>query len=364
MRSEPLRPDQALEQGTPVSAGISPSGRGEEPSRPDAGGPARPPGAQPQPLSVRFKLWRRAARSAVIRFAIRALMLLPLGAALAIGSFLGRLGWFLAPRIRRQMRESLALAFPEKSAEDRDRIARDALVNLGMVAGEAISIGHWEHRIDEYVYASPETIEIVKRARARGKGIVFVAGHIGNWELTRRLSRYVPPCAAIAKRSWHRKLDLMTERFRAAGGLGTLWREDAATARSMLRILKQGGALAILIDQDTGVQSVFVPFFGRLAATPRGAADLALRFDAAALVVYLHRRGPRRGDGHVIEVVEVPFDAGAADREAEVVRLTAACVALQEAAIRRHPSEWVWMHQRWKTRPAGAGDQANGMPKI
>ncbi len=65
-----------------------------------------------------------------------------------------------------------------------------------------------------------------------------------------------------------------------------------------------------------------------------------------------HRRGPRVRDGHRLEVEEVPARADAPDREAEVVRLTAACVAVQERAIRSHPAEWVWMHQRWKTRPA------------
>jgi KDO2-lipid IV(A) lauroyltransferase len=310
----------------------------------------------------RFKRWRRAVRSAAIRAVIRALMLLPLGAALAIGAFIGRSGWYLAPRVRRAMRESLARAFPEKSAAERDEIARSSLVHLGMVAGEAVSIGNWEHRIDDYVHASPETVERVRRARERGKGIVFVQGHLGNWELTRRLARYVPPCAAIAKRSWHPKLDAMTERFRAAGGLETLWREDASTARNMLRVLKQGGALAILIDQDTNVQSVFVPFFGRPAATPRGAADLALRFGATVFLVTCHRRGPRRGDGHVIEAIEVPFDAHPADREAEVLRLTAACTTLLEDGIRRHPSEWVWLHQRWKTQPEQANDEAGEQP--
>ena len=96
----------------------------------------------------------------------------------------------------------------------------------------------------------------------------------------------------------------------------------------MLRLFKQGGTLGILIDQDIReVQSVFVPFFGRPAATPRAAADLALRFGATVLVVTCHRRGARPGDGHRVEVVEVPYDAAPADREAEVIRLTAACVA-------------------------------------
>ena len=177
-------------------------------------------------------------------------------------------------------------------------------------------------------------------------------GHIGNWELSFRLSRYFAPAATIAKRSWHARLDALAEGFRAQNGVETFWRDDPGTSRALLRLFKRGGGLGILVDQDIqDVQSVFVPFFGRPAATPRAVADLALRFGAAILVATCHRRGPRAGDGHRFEVVEIPYDPAPADREAEVLRITAACAAVQEQAIRRHPAEWVWMHQRWKTRP-------------
>ncbi len=299
-----------------------------------------------------WKRVRRAARAAVIRGFIRALMLLPLPVATAIGVALGRAGWFLSSRLRRDMRATLSIAFPERSAAERDAIARASLVNLGRVGAEVITMRQWAARLDEVVEATPEAVATLERARARGKGVILVLGHIGNWELTSRLSRYVQPNAAIAKRTWHRSLDALIERFRGENGVGTFWRDDAATARGMLRLFKQGGTLGILIDQDIAdVQSVFVPFFGRLAATPRAAADLALRVGAAVLVVTCHRRGPRARDGHRLEVEEVPVRADATDREAEVVRLTAACAAVQERAIRRHPDEWVWMHQRWKTRP-------------
>ena len=299
-----------------------------------------------------WKRIRRAVRAAVICGFIRAVMLLPLTVATAIGAALGRVGWVLSGRMRRDMRASLTNAFPEKSGAERDAIARASLVHLGRVGGEAITMRRWAARLDEMVEATPEAVATVERARARAKGIIFVLGHIGNWELTSRLSRYVQPNAAIAKRTWHRSLDAVIERFRAENGVGTFWRDDPATARGILRLFKQGGSLGILIDQDIAdVQSVFVPFFGRLAATPRAAADFALRFGAAVLVVTCHRRGPRARDGHRLEVEEVPVRADATDREAEVVRLTAACTAVQERAIRRHPAEWVWMHQRWKTRP-------------
>jgi KDO2-lipid IV(A) lauroyltransferase len=212
------------------------------------------------------------------------------------------------------------------------------------------------------VEASPETVATVERARARGKGIILVLGHIGNWELTSRLSRHAQPSAAIGKRTWHKSLDAMIARFRAENGVGTFWRDDPTTGRSMLKHLRQGGMLGILIDQDIAdVQSVFVPFFGRLAATPRAAADFALRFGATVLVLTCHRRGPRARDGHRIEVEEVAVRADAPDREAEVVRVTGACAAIQERAIRSWPAEWVWMHQRWKTRPPGEAER-DGTP--
>ena len=310
-----------------------------------------------------WKRVRRAARAAVIRGFIRALMLLPLPVATAIGEALGRAAWVLSGRLRRDMRASLSVAFPEQTAAERDAIARASLVNLGRVGGEVITMRSWVSRLDAFVEASPEAIATIERARARRKGIILVLGHIGNWELTSRLSRYVPPNAAIGKRSWHPSLDALTERFRAENGVGTFWRDDPATGRNMLKLFRQGGTLGILIDQDIAdVQSVFVPFFGRLAATPRAAADLALRFGAAVIVVTCHRRGPRARDGHRLEVEEVPVHADAEDHEAEVIRLTAACTAVQERAIRRHPDEWVWMHQRWKTRPAAEQERAAEPP--
>jgi KDO2-lipid IV(A) lauroyltransferase len=299
-----------------------------------------------------WKRVRRAARAAVIVAFVRLLMTMPLGLGLALGGALGRLGWFLSARMRRDMRESLAAAFPEKTQAERDAIARASLLHLGWLGGELITMPRWASRMDDYVEVPAEALATVERAVARGKGIVLVLGHIGNWELTCRLSRHVQPNAVIAKRSWHVSLDALAERSRAANRVGTFWRDDRATGRAMLKLLREAGTLGILIDQDIrGVQSVFVPFFGRLAATPRAAADFALRFGATVLVATCHRRGPRAGDGHRIEVVEVSYERAPVDREAEVIRLTAACAALQERAIRRHPAEWVWMHQRWKTTP-------------
>jgi KDO2-lipid IV(A) lauroyltransferase len=131
----------------------------------------------------------------------------------------------------------------------------------------------------------------------------------------------------------------------------TLWREDTSLGRAIIKVLKGGGGLGMLVDQDTDIQGVFVPFFGRLAHSARAPADLALRFGSPILMGTCHRRGPHAGDGLQLEFSEIPYDPDAPDREAEVIRITAACQAVLEDAIRRFPADWVWMHDRWRTQP-------------
>lgn len=308
------------------------------------------------PLHKRIK---RSIRSALIRLAIWLLGFLPLRPALWLGATAGGLAHRLARKTRALTLEHLALAFPEKAPEERERIARDMFVHLGRSTLELASIRWYDRKLDAYVEVSPP--ELLREVMARGRGMVFVTGHLGSWELlARRIARAGVPNAVIAKSSWDRRIDEMAERFRAEGGVTTLWREDPDTGRAIIRTFRSGKALGLLIDQDTSVQGVFVPFFGRLAFTPRAAADFAVRFGAPVVVGTVHRKGPRAADGHRLELEEIPFSSDPPDREAEVARLTAACTAALEQAIRRHPAEWVWMHERWRTRPPG--EQADGIP--
>ncbi len=298
------------------------------------------------------KRLRRRVRSALIRAAIRLLSLLPLGAALRLGTALGTLAYWLAPAQRRLALGHLAIAFPEKSDVERRAIARASFVHLGRAAMELAAVRHLDGRIEDYVALDPAGARLVQEARALGRGAVFATGHMGNWELlARRLARTGLECLVIARRSWDARLDDFVASFRASGGVTTLWREDPGAGRQLLKALREGKGLGILIDQDTKVQGVFVPFFGRPAFTPRAAADLALRFGAPLLVGWSRRRGPGLADGYVLELETVAYDPDAADREAEVLRLTAACTSRLEAAIRHDPEEWVWIHRRWKTLP-------------
>ncbi len=314
------------------------------------------------PLHKRVK---RAVRSVLIRFALRLLGLIPLGPALWLGSAVGRLAHRLAGETRALALAHLALAFPEKSPAEREAICRDMFVHLGRSTTELASNRWYDRRLDTYVELSPPGL--LAEVMARGRGMVFVTGHLGSWELlARRIARAGVPNAVIAKSRGDKKLNELAARFRAEGGVTTLWREDPETGRAIIKTFRSGKALGILIDQDTKVQGVFVPFFGRLAFTPRAAADFGVRFGAPVVVGTIHRKGPRASDGHLLELTEITFSSDPPDREAEVVRLTAACTAVLEDAIRRHPGEWVWMHERWKTRPPSeqADGGSDGLSKV
>ncbi len=308
------------------------------------------------PLAKRL---RRGLRSRLIAGLLRIIALIPLGPALRIGAAGGALAYHLFGKTRRLALEHLALAFPEKTEAERRDIARRMFVHLAMSAMEITSIRSYADRIEGYmVMREPE---LLKAALAKGKGIVYVTGHLGNWELMARMVAKVgAPVSAVAKRGGDERLMGLIEQWRKEGGVTTLWREDPSTARALLRVFKRNEVLGILVDQDTRVQGVWVPFFGRPAYTPRAPGDLALRSGAPILVGTSHRAGERPGDGFVFEATEIPYDPSPPDREAEVLRITAACQAVMEDAIRRHPADWVWMHERWKTQPeppeGGAGD--------
>jgi Kdo2-lipid IVA lauroyltransferase/acyltransferase len=295
---------------------------------------------------------RRTLRVWAIRAGLWLGAALPFRMAWGLGTLLGRLAWRVAGHDRELALRHLALALPELSEAERRAVVRDMFLHFAHAAVEWARADEIGGDLERYVEFPAEGAAEVRAAMAEGKGIVCVTGHMGNWELlVRRMVKAGVPFTVIAARSWDRRLDELVEAFRLRGGVPTIYREDPAAGRKLLRSFRDGRALGILTDQDTKVQNVFVPFFGHLAATPRAAADLALRFGAPVFMGASRRRGPRPGDGYVVEWERIPYDPDPADREAEVARLTAASTAALEKVIRKAPSEWVWMHRRWKTRP-------------
>jgi len=296
------------------------------------------------PLAKRLK---RFLRYLLVRAALALVHPMPLGLARWLGVRFGTLAFLVAGGERRKALKSLARAFPEKSEAERLALARACFRHLGTAMFEVGCTAALDRELKQLVAWPQEDRGVLEAALARGKGVVFVSGHVGNWELlARRVASEGFPCQSIAKETSDPGLTALVERFRARGGVRSIWRGQEGAARHMLRALKGGEILGLLIDQDTKVQSFFVPFFGELAATPRAAADLAIRTGAAVVVGFCQREA----NGYRLTMEEVPLPTEQ-DREAAALALTAALSQRIEAAIRRAPEQWVWMHQRWKTRP-------------
>lgn len=260
-----------------------------------------------------------------------------------VGAGLGALFAALARRDGKRMREHLAIAFPELPTEERQRLARACWRHLGLAAAELL---HLRGRPAAEASARVEVrgFEHVEAARAAGRPVVVLTGHCGNWELISTAnSSHGLGLAAIARELDDADLHAFSVGLRRHLGSETIARGSAGSAMKMRKVLKDKGALCLLIDQDIAAESVFVPFFGKPAWTPTAAATLALRLDAVVLPTFCERRP----DGNHLLTFHPPLALAPDATEA-----TAAMTAAIEAQIRRQPEQWVWMHRRWRRQPA------------
>jgi len=292
---------------------------------------------------ARFRRWRARAAHALLRALAPPLGRLRLPAVQRVGRLFGRLGWLFGRRDRRRALEHLALAFPERSAAERRALARAAFLHQGMNLAEDL---HLSRRgcADVARTVDAEGWERVEALRAAGRGVLIVTGHCGNWELLAAAIN----CRGLGMRVVARALDEpelqdLLVAFRRRFGSETIERARPGAARELLRALREG-ALGMLIDQDTRVEGVWVPFFGRPAYTPVGAAKVALRPDVAAVPAFIERRP----DGTHLARFLPPLDLPPDETEA-----TALMTRVIEDQILRRPEQWVWMHRRWRRQPPG-----------
>jgi KDO2-lipid IV(A) lauroyltransferase len=188
-------------------------------------------------------------------------------------------------------------------------------------------------------------------ARDRGKGVLILTGHLGAWELSsfyHSLAGY--PMGMVIRRLDNPLVDRFVNRIRCLHGNRVLHKDDFA--RGLIGAMRSGETVGILMDTNmTPPQGVFVPFFGIPACTASGLARVALRTGAAVLPGFLLWEEAERQ--YVLHFYPELVLADTGDSEADTVDNTARLTAILEQAIRRYPSQWLWMHRRWKTRPPG-----------
>jgi KDO2-lipid IV(A) lauroyltransferase len=312
---------------------------------------------------ARRSIWRRlrratrGPRNALLARAIwavgRLLGALPVSVGLAVGRALGQAAHALLGTPRRLAFEHLTIAFPELGVAARRALARDTFRHAGQAFAELALYPKLRRRPG---YLAFEGLAELDAALAAGRGAIVVTGHVGNWELLAAGTAALGyPITVVVRRVTDLRFHALIVGFRRAAGLEVLVRDDPRFLVQVRESLRQNRIVAMLIDQDTRGAGVFVPFFGRLAHTPPGAAVLALRARVPVLTVFIQRRDD---GGHRIRFATVPVIVRGV--RTGVTALTAELTAAIETQIRRAPVEWVWWHERWRRRPEErvAGERA------
>lgn len=296
---------------------------------------------------------RRQTAYVLVRAVVSFFRVLPRGSALAVGGFIGGLLPFVAPRERRLAEKHLSLAFGDSMTPDTiTRTVRGMFRNLALNFVDTVRIAVMtpEEVIDVCV---PHGMDNFREAHSRGNGVVNLSSHAGCWEM---MGTYLAATGmdlhVVAKKLYDPRLEELLDRSRADGGMKVISRGN--NTRDIIRALKSGGAVGMLVDQDIKVRGVFVDFFGRPAHTSTAPAMLSLRYGAPIVPFFTYRDGMHRH--HVCVGDEVRIEP-TGDTERDILDLTARCAKVTEDFIREHPDQWVWFHRRWKTRPEA---QQNG----
>jgi len=281
---------------------------------------------------------------------VKTLGALPRTAARALASAAASLLLLLLPKLRRTAEFNLRLAFPEWTRDQQSAVLNQMTRNLGWMAAEFARLPHYtKENIEKLVVLDGH--ENFLAGQSRGKGVIYLTGHIGAWELSSFAhALYGFPLHYMARPLDNQPLDALVNRYRGLSGNKPIYKNEAA--RTMLRVLKDAGTVGILADQNTmPEEGVFVDFFGTPACTTSGIARVALHTDAAVVPGYAfwdeNLRKYRLRFEPPVELVRT------GDTERDVLQNTQRFAKVLEEIIRKYPGQWIWIHARWKNRPKG-----------
>ncbi len=277
---------------------------------------------------------------------------LPRGLARRVGAGLGALAYVSLGRLRRVGMRNQELAYPEKSVAEREQILRGLFRGLGWQLAEFCVMGRYTAAVaQQFVRYDDAGLRHYLEAKAAGKGVLVLTGHLGAWELSSYFHSLMGhPMSMVIRRLDNARVDTLVNAIRCKHGNRVLHKDDFA--RGLIGAMHAGDVVGILMDTNmTPPQGVFVPYFGIDACTASGLARVALKTGAAVLPGFLlweesEQRYVLRF-GEALKLIET------GDAAADIVANTALYTATIESYVRQYPEQWLWVHRRWKTRPAG-----------
>lgn len=261
-----------------------------------------------------------------------------------------RFFYSLLPRLRKTAEFNLRIAFPDWNEHQRKAVIRGMLRNLGWMAAEFA-------RFPKYTKQNIERIVVLDghesflEGQRRGKGVLYLTGHIGAWELSSFAhALYGYPLHYMSRPIENRRINALVNSYRCLSGNQPIFKNESA--RVTLKVLKEAGTIGVLADQNTMPQeAVFVDFFSKAASTTTGIARLALHTDAAVVpgyAVWDESLGKYKlCFQHSVELIRT------GDSERDILENTRKFTKVLEDIIRKYPEQWVWVHGRWNTRPSG-----------
>jgi KDO2-lipid IV(A) lauroyltransferase len=281
---------------------------------------------------------------------LKAVGAMPRGMARAVAAGVARVLYAMTPKLRKTAEFNLRLAFPEWSDAKRKATIRGMVRNLGWMAAEFARLPKYsKENIEKFVVLDGH--ENFLTGKSRGKGVLYLTGHIGAWELSSFAhALYGFPLHYMARPLDNKRIDALVNSYRCLSGNRPIFKNESA--RAMLKILKDAGTIGILADQNTmPEEGAYVDFFGTLACATTGIARVALHTDAAVVPGYAYwDEGIRKYRLRFEPPVEL---IRTGDVERDIFENTARFAKVIEGIIREHPEQWVWVHARWKNRPVG-----------
>ena len=276
--------------------------------------------------------------------------------AVRIAHFLGRILFNVAKKHRRITMDNLTYAFGhEKQPEEIEKIARQVFINLVKVVFEIGWSSHLDERhLDEHFKI--DGYHHIKNAYEKGKGVLVLAAHCGNWELLSVVGGMIKfPLSIVVRPLDFKPLDHFMSNLRTRFGGKIIPKQRSI--RTIIRSLDRGELVLLLMDQNVDwYEGVFVDFMGHRACTSKGLALFAQKTGAPVVPVFMVREksGFRAEFGPEIVTVKT------GDRQKDIERNTQEYNKVMENYIRRYPDQWFWVHQRWKTKPYQAWPEKSG----
>ena len=283
--------------------------------------------------------------------------LMPLRGAQGVGRKLGRFVFDTLGYRRDVTLGNLRRAFPEKPESELVHIARGAYENIGISLLELIWVPNFtsEQLAKMVHFDHPETIQ---EAHKRGKGVLLLTAHFGNWEILGQsiLAQFGVRVNGIAKTQANllvnRSIDKRRERF------GNRVIHMETSLREVLKALREGEIVGIVADQAAPKENVPIEFFGTMVPTHQGPSAFSLKTGAPIVAVFTVRRPDSTYDCFV---EEVPSSDLVGSSEENIIELTKRHVKVTEKYIRMYPDHWLWQHKRWKHVPLGNNVRESSM---